>query len=68
MDPEDDTLHLWMEPQILKDWVMDLKAREFLISRIDTFLAGIKVCLRNRSNAIVSISCHLTCFYQLQNI
>ena len=23
------------EPQILKDWVMDLKAREFLISRID---------------------------------
>ena len=35
MDPDNKECHLWLEPQILKDWVMDLKAKEFLISRID---------------------------------
>ena len=33
MDPDDD-LHIWMDPDVLKGIIMDMKSRDFLKSRI----------------------------------
>lgn len=33
MDP-DDELHIWMDPEVLKATIMDMKCRDFIKSRI----------------------------------
>ena len=73
MDPDNKECHLWLEPQILKDWVMDLKAKEFLISRIDAVFgwgdrASYKPTYIYIIGLFIFFHCQLTCFNEMQKI